>query len=71
MGDDHHGGAVRLDAIEQLGDVLAVGAIEFAGRFVGQQQTRMVGQRAGDRHALRLAPDSCDGRWSARCARPT
>ena len=53
--DDDERRAVGVDAIEQRGDLLAGCAIELAGRLVGQQQARSVGQRARDRHALHLA----------------
>ena len=40
---------------QQVDDVPAVRAVEIAGRLVGQDQRRIVGQRARDRDALLLA----------------
>ena len=45
----------RVHAVEQLRDVLAGGLVQLAGGLVGQQQARLVGERARDRHALHLA----------------
>ena len=53
--DDEDGRAVRVDAIEQRRDVLAVSLVELARRLVGDEQRRPVGQRARDRDALHLA----------------
>ena len=53
--DDDHGRAVVLDAIEQLGNLLAGRAIQLAGRLVGQQKHGPVGERAGDRDPLHFA----------------
>ena len=47
--------ARRVDVAQQLHDVAAVGAVEVAGRLVGQHDRRIVGQRARERHALLLA----------------
>src|SRR5690348_9139946 len=44
-----------MHAIEQRGNLLARRAIELAGRLVGEQQARTIGERARDGHALRLA----------------
>ena len=46
--------ADRMDVAHQIHDVPAVGAIEIAGRLVGQQDRRIVGQRSRERHALLL-----------------
>ena len=40
---------------QQIENVAAVRTIEVAGRFVGQNQRRIVGQRPGDGNALLLA----------------
>ena len=45
---DHHGGSIRMQAIEQLHDLLAGGLIELAGRLVGEQQARAVRERTRD-----------------------
>ena len=55
VGDDDDRGAVGVDAIEQIGDLLAGVLVELAGRLVGEQQRRPVRQRARDRHPLHLA----------------
>ena len=44
-----------VDRPQQLHDVAPVGGVEVAGRLVGQNQRRIVGQRAGQRDALLLA----------------
>jgi hypothetical protein len=46
---------------QQIEHVPAVRAVEIAGRLVGKDQRRIVGQRARNGNALLLAPDSCDG----------
>ena len=49
---------------------LAGGRIQIAGRFVGQQQARTIGQGAGDGDALLpRPPDSCAGWWLSRWPR--
>ena len=53
--DDDDGGAVGVDAIEEIGDLLAGRFVELAGRLVREQQRRPVGERAGDRDALHFA----------------
>ena len=47
--------ARAIDVEQQLDDLLAGLAVEVAGRLVGEQERRIVGQRAGDRDALLLA----------------
>ncbi len=44
-----------MDALQQLEDVAAVGGIQVARRLVGEQDRRVVGERAGERDALLLA----------------
>ena len=53
-GDDH-GRPREVDAVQQLHDPDRGLGIEVAGRLVGQQQRRVVDERARDRHALLLA----------------
>ena len=55
VGDHHDGGALRVDLLEQLHHAARHQRVEVAGRLVGQQQARLAGQRARDRHALLLA----------------
>ena len=45
----------RLNLEQQVDDLLAGRAVQVAGRLVGEQDRRIVGQRARDRHALLLA----------------
>ena len=52
----HQGRLARMiDGQQQIHDVPAVGAVEIAGRLVGEQDRRIVGQRAGNRDPLLLA----------------
>ena len=44
--------------------------IEVAGRLVGEEQPRPVGERAGEGDALLLAPESSAGLWSSAVAEP-
>ena len=56
MGDQQHGHAeALLQVLEQLQDLRLDGDIERGGRFVGDQQVGLVGERHGDHHALALA----------------
>ena len=79
--DDDDRRAVGVDAIEQRGDLFAGFLVELAGRLVGEQQRRPVGQRARDRHPLHLAarqlrrpmvaaPRQADVLEQLACARP-
>ena len=61
MSHDDDGCPVGLDAVEQRRDLLAGRVIELAGRLVGEQQARAVGQRAGNRDALRLTAGQLGG----------
>ena len=51
--DRHAAGAAK--SLEQSEHLLAGGGVEGARRLVRQQQPRVVGERAGDRHALTLS----------------
>ena len=53
----HHDAASVLDCelAEQPGDLAAVAGIEVGRRFVGEDDTRIVREGAGDRHPLLLA----------------
>ena len=55
MGDDDHGDAGLVQLLEQGDDLLGGAAVERAGRLVGEQDMRVVDQRAGDGHALLLS----------------
>ena len=53
---DHHDGAALVGARAQQPQHLGAGlGVEVAGRLVGEQQRRVVDERAGDREALLLA----------------
>ena len=54
VGDHHDGPPVGVQLGEQLQHGVGGGRVEVAGRLVGQQQRRIVGQRPGDRGALLL-----------------
>src|ERR1039457_2989744 len=55
VGDQDDGIALLVEALEEAHDFVAGGGIEVAGGFVGQQNGRVVDERAGDRDALALA----------------
>jgi hypothetical protein len=56
VGDEQHGDAVlAVEALEDLHDLDAGAAVEVAGGLVGQDELRVVDQRARDRHPLLLA----------------
>ena len=56
VGDEQHGHAHLFAQIgEKLQDLRLDGDIEGGGRFVGDQQFGLVGERHGDHHALTLA----------------
>ena len=56
VADTQHRGAMRMgDPVQDVDDHLAIGGVQRAGRFIGKQQLRFLGQRTGDRHALLLA----------------
>lgn len=49
---------------------LIAGAIQCAGRFIGQNDFRAVHKSSGNIDPLRCPPESCAGRWPPRCANP-
>src|SRR5215208_1091206 len=55
VGRHDHGGPGAVDPVDQLHDPDRGLGIEVAGGLVGQQQWRVVDERARDRHALLLA----------------
>ena len=56
VGDQHHGdAALDIQPLEQSHHLDAGPRVEVAGRLVGEQDRRVVDQRARDRHALLLA----------------
>ena len=63
VGDYKHGGPQRLvDPAEQVQYFRRRGVVQLAGRLVGQQQRRRVGQGYRDGHPLLLAPGQLLGR---------
>src|SRR4029079_6907048 len=52
---DDGGLAVAVDVDQQVDDVMAGPAIQVSGRLVGEEDGGIVGERAGDGHALLLA----------------
>ena len=56
VGGDQGGAAFLADQAEEFGeDDVGGGLVEIAGGLVGEDQSRAVGERAGDRDALLLA----------------
>ena len=53
--DEHDGVARFVQALEERHDLDAGLRVEVAGRLVGEQDRRVVDERARDRHALTLA----------------
>ena len=54
VGDDHDGGSLAVQILEQAEDGRSGGAVEIAGGFIGKQQRRFVGQGTCKSNALRL-----------------
>ena len=67
--EDRH--AELVDPEEELEDLPADQRVEVPGWLVGDDEARVVDERAGDRRALLLAPDSVLGSWRAWADRPT
>ncbi len=55
VGDENDGVALLIKAFEKRHDFFAGLGIEVAGWLVGQDDRRIVDQRAGDRDALALS----------------
>ncbi len=55
VGDQEHGVAGLVQLVEEVHDLGRGGRVEVAGRLVGEEDRRVVDQRAGDGHALALA----------------
>ena len=65
-------GPRACSSARRRGDLLAGHGVQVAGRLVGQQQPRLGDQGPGHEPSRCASPpDSSEGRWSARCARPT
>lgn len=62
MADDDDRPLVLVgEAPEQSGQVATTGGVEVGGRFVGEQDGRVIGQRSSDRHPLLLAAGHLGG----------
>ena len=55
MRDHHDRVTLPVQLVEEVEHSLAAFRVEVAGRFVGKDHRWLVGQRAGERHALLLA----------------
>src|SRR6267143_6610874 len=53
--------ALRVQFVEELHDLGAGNRVEIAGRFVGEDDERVVDERAGNGHALLLATGKLEG----------
>src|SRR5690242_12249665 len=51
----HDRRAVRIELLEELHDLLSLARVQIPGRLVGENQGRLVNQRARHRHELLLA----------------
>jgi hypothetical protein len=70
--DQHDGDASLLvQALKQAHDLDAGACIEITGGLVGEQDRRIVNQRARDGDALLLAARSWFGKWVRRSPSPT
>jgi len=69
----HHddGVSAGVQLAENVEDDLLVGLIEIAGGLVGEDEFRLIDQRAGMATRCCSPPESCAGRCSRRSARPT
>jgi hypothetical protein len=67
VGGDQRGKAgLAHQCFQRLEDIACGFRIEVAGRFVGEQQARRIGDGAGDCHALLLAAGQFAGAMRAR-----
>jgi hypothetical protein len=71
VGDHDHGRAGRATPLEDVHHRFAVGAVEIAGRLVGEDQVRLGGERAGDGDALLLAAGKLLRAVAGAVAEPT
>ena len=55
MGDEDHGDARLVQLLEYLDNLFRGVAVERAGRLVGEEDVRVVDERARNRYALLLA----------------
>ena len=72
VGRDQRGAALAADQVEEFGEDDVGGVlVEIAGRLVGENQRRLVGERAGDRDALLLAARQLRRAVVSRWPRPS
>jgi hypothetical protein len=70
VGDDGDGAALPVELAEQFEDRFAGGGVEVAGGFVGEEDGRVVDQRAGDGGALDASqPTVRSSTGMPRCSR--
>ena len=67
--DQHHVMPCAVELLQQRHDLEAGARVERAGRLVGEDQQRVVDQRARDRHALLLAAGELRRRGARRARR--
>jgi hypothetical protein len=69
--NQHDGDAfLRIKSGKDVHDFGAGPGVEVAGRFVGENQAGLPGQRAGNRHALLLAAGNLAGQGFVVFAQP-
>lgn len=68
--DDHRGAGLLVELVEQGDDLRARRAVEIARRLVGKQDARLVGEGAGDGHALLFAARELAGEVVQTVAEP-
>ncbi len=70
VGDDDQGLPGRMQAVEQPEHLEGRGAVEVAGGLVGEDDERLVGQRAGDRDPLALPAGQRRGQVTGPVGKP-
>ena len=63
VGDEQDRLTARVQASEELEHLVAALGVERAGRLVGEEQRRLVGERTGDREPLALPAGEHAGRF--------
>jgi len=56
MRDEEDGQSSAMNLLEQCDDAIPRDRIEIAGRFVGEQEFRAIGEGASNRDALAFTP---------------
>ena len=70
MGHHHHGGAQRVDALQQSHDLQRAGRVQVAGGLVGHDGAGIVYQRPGNGHPLLLAAGQLIGEPASLAVQP-